>query len=158
MPKVQRVLVPVDFSDCSRAALDYAALLAAEFGADIDVLHVWESPLYASPETMIYLGDRATQTLADFARTQAGKLMEELMAKLVLRQGVGRVQGRLESGRPFQVIVSVAQEGAYDLVVMGTHGRTGFSRLATGSVAERVVRMAPCPVLTVRAPNTKEHT
>jgi nucleotide-binding universal stress UspA family protein len=158
MVQIRRILVPVDFCECSQIALDYAAFLASRFGAAVDVLHVWEAPLYASPETMVYLGNNVTQTLSDFARTQGGKLMEELLAKLERRPGIGHVQGRLEAGRPFHVIVSIAQEGAYDLIVMGTHGRTGLSRLVSGSVAERVVRLAPCPVVTMHSKEAKELT
>jgi nucleotide-binding universal stress UspA family protein len=147
MPTIRRILVPVDFSACSRAALDYAAFLGERFGAAIDVLHVWEPPGYVGPEVMINVPGRTGLPLVEFARTEAGREMEKFLAALEERKIV-EVNGRLETGMPVNMILSAAADRDYDLIVMGTHGRTGFM----GSVTERVVRRAPCPVLTLRAP------
>ena len=131
---IGRILVPVDFSDCSLAALDHAASLAQRFGASIHVLHVW---------------DHRDQTLAHFAQTGAGEAMDSVLGDLE-QHGVGGVRGRLASGDPSETIIQIAREEHYDLIVMGTHGHSGLVHLLHGSVAEKVVRRAPCPVLTVR--------
>ena len=149
MAKLNRILVPVDFSACSRAAIDYASFLAQITGASVDVLHVWEPALYPTPEAAVYAAGERHQRLVEFTITDAGRAMEETLAELE-KSLTGRVRGRLESGRPLEAILAAIAEG-YDLVVMGTHGRRGVSRLVTGSVAEKVVRMAACPVVTVHA-------
>lgn len=149
MPHVDKILVPVDFSVCSRAALEMAEVIAEKFGASVDVLHVWEPPRYVIPEVTVQLPGEPQQTLAQFARSAAGKEME---AFLVALEGKGqlRVRGRLESGDPTEVIIDLADREQYDLIVMGTHGRRGLSHVLLGSVAEKVVRRAACPVLTRR--------
>ena len=146
MESISRILVPVDFSVCSRAALEYAAFLAARLGAAIDVLHVWEPPIYFSADVMIAEGDRE-RTLAEFVRTHAGRRMEDLLASIE-RRGV-RVRGRLATGPTVDTIITSAREG-YDVLVIGTHGHTGLRHLIAGNVTEKVVRRAPCPVVTVR--------
>src|SRR5262245_21034357 len=151
MRDIQRILVPVDFSSCSLAAVDYAAFLASALGATIDVMHAWHPPyeigslLHASthgPEA-----DRR-ETLAEFMQTQAGQDLKHVLARLEAR-GLD-VQGRLEAGNPRRAIVDAAGTGGYDLIVMGTHGRTGLAHVVMGSVAEWVVRHCTVPVLTVR--------
>jgi len=149
--KLKRILVPVDFSACSREALRYAAFLASPFDASIDVLHVWEPLPYLAPETLIRVGS-TDQTLAQFARTEAARDMEQFLFELS-KLGVENARGRLETGHPARTILEVIAKGDYDLVVMGTHGRTGLSRLVVGSVAEKVVRGAVRPVVTVRHPD-----
>jgi nucleotide-binding universal stress UspA family protein len=149
---VQRILVPVDFSECSWAALEYARYFARCYQATVHVLHVWETPPYVDPGTTVDVPGR-TQTLAEFLRSPAGNEMKRLLDALE-DAGSGEVFCRLESGDPCDTIVSVAHED-YDLVVMGTHGRTGLTHLLLGSIAERVVRRAPCPVLTVRPPRSR---
>jgi universal stress protein A len=146
MESISRILVPVDFSSCSRAALEYAAFLASRLGAAIDVLHVWEPPTFFSADVMITEGDRE-RTLAEFVRSHAGQRMEELLASIE-RLGV-RVRGRLATGSPVDTIVASASDG-YDVIVIGTHGHTGLRHLIAGNVTEKVVRRAPCPVVTVR--------
>jgi nucleotide-binding universal stress UspA family protein len=146
MYTISRILVPVDFSPCSRAALDYGAFLGARFGAAIDVLHVWQPP--RSIWEPLYPMDVAQHRLVRFESTDAGQQMKEFLAHLE-GQGNLKVRGRLESGDPYETILGVAIDEAYDLIVMGTHGRTGMSHLLLGSLAEAVVRRAPCPVLTI---------
>ena len=139
-----KILVPVDFSASSRAALEYAALLGARLGAEVDVLHVW-SPQHET--------DSKKELLRDFVRSGPGHTMMEWLASFELRGGVA-AHGRLAPGAPGAVpdtIVEVVESGAYDLVVMATHGRHGLSLLWRSSVSEKVVRSAPCPVITVRA-------
>jgi len=150
MAKLNRILVPVDFSACSQAALDYAAFLAQLTAASVDVLHVWEPPLFPSDRSAIYGANERKQKLVEFMATIAGHEMERVLGELEPKLGE-RVRGRIESGRPVSAILSVLADGAYDLVVMGTHGRRGISRMTMGSVAEQIVRRARCPVVTVRA-------
>ena len=143
----RRILVPVDFSDCSRASLDVAVDLAARFGSEIEALHVWETPIYVTPDLMLWAPAQGKRSLADFARTHAGQAMEKLLES-VEKNGV-KVHGRVETGGISDVILHAAEDA--DLVVIGTHGRTGLAHVLLGSVAERVVRQSPCPVLTVRS-------
>jgi universal stress protein A len=141
----RRILVPVDFSEGSRAAFDYALALAEKLDGEVELLHVWETPTYLTPELWVSTAKQPPMALADYARQAAEKDLDAW-------RGGNRhrvpVRSRVAVGVTDQVIVEIAAE--FDLVVMGTHGRTGLSHLFVGSVAERVVRRAPCPVLTVR--------
>lgn len=148
MFEMNKILVPVDFSACSKTALDYAANLARRFGATLHLLHVWEPPRYIIPEVLVQVPGEASQTLADFARSEAGKEMETFLTGL--QDEEFEVKGRLESGDPTDCILRLAADEDYSLIVMATHGRTGLSHLFLGSVAEKVVRRAACPVLTIR--------
>jgi universal stress protein A len=147
MPQVRRILVPVDFSECSRAAVSYASELAERFDARVDLLHVWIAPAYIPPEATLGLTGSSAQTVSQFAHTHATDQLRQFA------EGIpgGRIAERfVEMGDPARVIVDVARDHSHDLIVIGTHGRTGLSRLMLGSVAEKVVRYAACPVLTVR--------
>lgn len=152
MPKLKRILVPIDFSECSRAALDYAETLAKTFDATVDLIHVWEVPPYIPPEAMVGVPGHDAQTLAQVAHGTAEQEMKGFLEDLRDR-GVSIGKPLLESGEPGRTIVDVADDGGYDMIVVGTHGRTGLSHLIMGSIAEKVVRYAHCPVLTVRAPS-----
>ncbi|HUH00585.1 MAG TPA: universal stress protein [Kofleriaceae bacterium] len=139
-----RILVPVDFSPQARNAVEYALILARHFGADVQLLHVW-------PETIVPATWGQAAVLDEFAQTQAGKEMRGYLEEL---EGSGiRVLGRLEPGDPVETIVRVAAEEHCDLIIMGTHGRTGLSHFLHGSLAEKVVRLASCPVVTLRVPD-----
>jgi len=145
---IKHILVPTDFNPDSEAALHYAADLARQLGASIHLLHVVEDPLAAGMwSSTCYSSEIAGLqiTLASDARKR-------------LRLSIPRVAGsRVEFehdvriGSAARTIVEYASEHRADLVVMGTAGRTGLARFVMGSVAERVVRTAPCPVLTLRA-------
>lgn len=155
MTTFHRILVPTDFSDCSHSACDLALQLATKFGASIDLLHVDEPPAWQGfviPELVVNMPNEASSSLHEFVQTRTHRALEHLVEKFQ-RAGVAQVRHRRESGEPGTVIVRVAEEEPFDLIVMGTHGRKGFERLMMGSVAERVVRQARCPVLTVRASN-----
>jgi nucleotide-binding universal stress UspA family protein len=141
---LKRILVPVDFSPCSQAAIDYAALLAERFGASIEVLHVWHPPRAAEDDDT---------PLTRFAQSDAGEAMTRFLAELEAR-GVPEARGRLERGAPAEAILDVACIDHCDLIVLGAHGKRGLSHLITGSVAAKVVRGASCPVLTVHATTT----
>jgi nucleotide-binding universal stress UspA family protein len=142
----KRILVPVDFSAPSDAALDYARDVAARFGASLHLLHVAEDPYRALYSAEVFVPE-----------------MENLRDE-ILEDATGRLRDRLREwdfdavpvtveaiiGTPAGSIVEYAAGHDIDLIVMGTHGRGGMSHLLMGSVAERVVRTAGCPVLTVR--------
>lgn len=151
MNHIDRILVPVDFSACSQAACDHAAFFAAKFGAAVELLHVWDVPAFTGaslPELVVVPGHDDT-LIAAAAHSEATREMDLVVAQFE-RRGISTVRRRHEVGSPADTIVRVAEEGDFDLIVMGTHGRRGFSRLIMGSVAEQVVRAAPCPVLTMR--------
>ena len=143
--RITRILVPMDFSSDADAACSYAAALAATFAASLHLLHVVENPLAAGVwSSEIYTSEiaglqinlvrDAEQRLRDYAADKAGVTDTEV-----------------RTGHVARVVLEFAKEKAIDLIVMGTHGRTGLAHAVMGSVAERVVRLAPCPVLTLRA-------
>lgn len=149
----KKILVPVDFSPSSLAALDTAIELAARFGASFELLHAWEAPAVYAPNLLVAGGALLYAELEDHTRRIAGKEMEELVASLQ-RRGFRDIRAHVERGFPPAVIVEMAAKNGFDLIVMGTHGRTAFSRFLAGSVAEKVVRLSSVPVLTVRHPDS----
>lgn len=137
------VLCPIDFSDHSRPALDLAASVAAPGGAGITLLHVVELPASYNEEP---LGEGVIQELDQSAARRLERCGDELRARI----GVP-VTTRTRIGRPgAQILAALDDDPSFDLVLMGSHGRTGLSRLLLGSVAEQVVRHASCPVLVAR--------
>jgi nucleotide-binding universal stress UspA family protein len=136
------IIVATDFGDASSLALEYGRVLAARFGADIRLLHIVDTPRAMGTE--IYLPEAVT--LNERALADAQQLMAETLATFRNEPVVGQVL----VGHPAQKIVEYATDHDVDLIVMGTHGRGGLAQMLMGSVAERVVRTAPCPVFTVR--------
>lgn len=149
------ILVPVDFSEVSQVALEYALQLAKMFDASVEVLHAWVTPAYVSPSVAIQLeGPASAQSMEAIVQAEARRQMEMFLSSVPKPHGV-EITTRIEFGFEAEVIVKAA--ASKDLVVMGTTGRAGLSRLMLGSVAEKVIRQAPCPVLTVsKAAATKE--
>jgi|GEM_PF-62521 nucleotide-binding universal stress UspA family protein len=147
-----RFLVPVDFSEGSWIALKQATSLAEHFDATIDVLHVWIAPPYVDNIHQVTV-DGAAQRFDQFALGQAGVELNRLMSS-VAPEIARQMTTRIVAGDPYLRILEMSD--AYDLIVMGTHGRTGVAHLLLGSVAEKVVRRAHCPVLTSRQPRKKE--
>lgn len=145
MKTTKKILCPTDFSDCSRGALQDAAELAALTGAKLCVMHVYQNPAYAMP-VGAYLEPNASALaqLRDALVAELDRITEPLEA-----EGVD-VETRLAEGIPYQTVVDHAKEWGADIIVMGTHGRSGLGRAFIGSVAERVVRLAHCPVLVSR--------
>jgi universal stress protein A len=146
----KRILVAVDFSECSRVALKRAAELAGSFGATIDLLHVWTVPTFMPPDSLVGYSN-ATQTFAELVKKEAEKGLEEF-AQQAKAEGIAFGRAYIHYGEPAHAIVDEAESGNYDLIAIGTHGRTGMSHFLLGSVAEKVVRLSHRPVLTVREP------
>ncbi len=148
MATLGNILYPTDFSELSAEAGRYAVLLAETFGARLHLLHVVD-------QAYQYWAGMGTETLP------AGPTAEELTrtAKQQMKEFVEKyipdtleTSTEITSGRPFVEIIRVARERRSDLIVIGTHGRGALKQMLLGSVAEKVVRKAPCPVLTVREP------
>jgi nucleotide-binding universal stress UspA family protein len=145
MQPIHRILVATDFSPCARAALDMAVDLAAAKHASILLLHVYELPTYALPDGSILNLDGMAIERIDRAVDEQLQAERQRVAKSGIAIAVERADGH-----PADTIARLALEKEIDLVVMGTHGRSGLKRLLLGSVAERVLRTASCPVLVVR--------
>jgi nucleotide-binding universal stress UspA family protein len=141
----KRICCPIDFSDASRAAMEVAADLARRCGAALVLLHAYPIPGYTFPDGSVVASPRMMQELAD----QAERHIEEWRVDAEKLAG-GPVTSDKAVGEPAAEIVSYASGNGVDLLVLGTHGRTGIQHAFMGSVAERVVRRAHCPVLTVR--------
>lgn len=145
----KHIIVPVDFSECSQAALDYAAVLGRVTGAAIEVVHVFETPYYHGAEHVIVRDENGERTtVVELFRKAAGRELDAFMAANAKRGVVATA--RLVAGDPETEIIAASQ--GCDLVVMGTHGRRGPARWLLGSITERVLRGAHCPVLTVHLP------
>lgn len=149
MITLKNVLVPTDFGEASETALMYGRDLARTFGATLHVLHVFNNVFSSAlaAEGSVPDFSEAQRSAETSARQQLEALVgdddrRELGAKAIL----------LTSSSPAKATVSYAKEANIDLIVMGTHGRGAMAQLLMGSVAEKVVRLAPCPVLTVRHP------
>ena len=142
------ILVATDFSEHSENAVEYAVDLAVQVDAAIHLINVITIPAMGIPEMGIAYGS----TIMESATKDAQGALDALAARY--RDRVTVAPPRLEVGDPRDVIDRVAKEIGADLIVMGTHGRRGVRRMLLGSVAESVVRSAPCPVLTVRAKQT----
>jgi nucleotide-binding universal stress UspA family protein len=135
------ILVPTDFSPCAEHALDYACALAAKLGAKLHLVHAIGGLF---PELPIALTDQMLGSVRDSSTAALARLVEARRADV----SFGEV--RVIEGDPRDVILQAAADVHADLIVIGTHGRRGLSRLLLGSVAEDILRRAPCPVLTVR--------
>jgi nucleotide-binding universal stress UspA family protein len=146
--KVERILVPVDYSACSRAALSAAVALAQKFGASLDVVHVWDRPSYVSNVVMTSTEPVSGKSLIAMIQENAQRDLDEFLKTSEVPSGVP-MAARLIPGDPASALVHELRQKTHDLVVVGTHGRTGLSHLLLGSVAEKLVRLSPVPVLTV---------
>ena len=141
----RRILLPSDFSDCSAEAARAARQLAGTFGARLTVLHVLDEPAALDP---MFRGEVPLELLRGRMEQYAREGMEAFVSAHF--RGEGNVETRIASGVPYREILREARETGADLIVIGTHGRTGVEHVIFGSTAEKVVRMAPCPVLTIR--------
>jgi universal stress protein A len=143
--EIRRILAPTDFSELSTQGLKSALELAEVFGATLLLLHVVEPPPYPVEGIVpSHLGATLLDDLERQASTDLAVILPETQGSKV------EVTRQVVVGIPYRKIVEVAEEEKRDLIVMTTHGRTGLSHLVMGSVAEKIVRTAPCPVLTIR--------
>lgn len=144
--KLARILVPIDFSEQSLKALHYAVCFAEQFGAELILQNVVQPVVY--PSELGYVADEipllSEQALVKSAGQRIDKLAQEAVRPPL------KCQTLVSVGSPFHEITSAAQERNVDLIVIATHGYTGLKHVLMGSTAEKVVRHAPCPVLTVR--------
>ena len=145
MIKLRKVLVPTDFSESARHALTYGISFAREYEAELTLLHVVEnltvgyaSDLFPVPMAEVF------QEISGYAKTELAKLGEEVRKKDVA------VAEQVVQGKPSAEIIRFARETEVDMIVLGTHGKGVLDQALFGSTTERVVRRAPCPVLTVR--------
>jgi len=145
MRKVSKILVPLDFSEHAEAALAYAVGLAKGFGAAVHLVHVYPVTTYAAPPLL-----PGPVVVGQF-RDESQRVFDELMTR-VKRDYSPDISGSLREGVPHVEILRCASDIGADMIVMGTHGHTGLEHLLLGSVAERVVRGAQVPVLTVPRP------
>jgi nucleotide-binding universal stress UspA family protein len=145
MPEIRRILCATDFSPASTRVYQYAVDLASRLQAEIMLIHAYQIPAYTLPDGVVEvpvevetgIRDRLTKQLSDFASS-------------IDTKGV-RIEAKLFDGVPYVEITRAARDLNADLVIIGTHGRTGLAHLLLGSVAERVVRTSEVPVLTIRA-------
>ena len=144
--EITRILVPVDFSSNSQRALDYAHGLALKFGAALHLVHVCEVPSMMTPALDAY-----AIAYTDWSQ-RLGEEAEKELIKITTALGDVKVTTEVRFGAPASAIVEAAGANKADLIVMGTHGHGAVMHLLMGNVAERVVRTASCPVLTVREP------
>lgn len=144
----RRVLVPLDFSEFSDRALQVARDLSDE-STELLLLHVYEPPRLSRPDLMIWGElDGEMMPLAKIVKEEAKEKLDALVEDLSPRTSA-RLRPLVEEGRASNTIIDVARREGCDMIVLGSHGRSGFKRLVLGSVAEAVVRGASCPVLTV---------
>lgn len=146
MTAFKRILVPHDFSDDAAAALDWAIELAGQLGAELHLLHAYRLPLEMFSPYGVPVPDSVMPEIREAARRR----LKELKARVEAAGLTGQIH--LREGPPADAIVEAARELCADLIVMGTRGRTGLAHVVLGSVAQRTVRSAPCPVLTLKAP------
>ncbi len=146
----QRILLPIDGSECSQIALEHGLQLAKTLGSEVMLLHTVENPLslYAVPETLAY-----NKELFDVLKESGRKTLESAKT-LADEKGVKAETKFLENVAPLEAILETLK--TCDIVVMGTHGRRGFDRWMFGSVAEGVLRHADKPCLMIRHPDTKK--
>jgi nucleotide-binding universal stress UspA family protein len=146
-PEIKKVLVPVDFSDYSKSSLRYAVNFAKHFNAELFLVYVVEPMVYppdfsmgqiAIPSVDVEMDKRAVEELNNLAKKE---IPAELKSKVIVK-----------TGKPFVEIIETASAEDIDLIIIATHGHSGIEHVLFGSTAEKVVRKAPCPVLTLREP------
>ena len=141
--EIKTILVPTDFSERSNAAIETALLMAKQAGAKIIFLHILQWPDH--PDEMTPMADEGYAFMKDWANAFLTDLVHQAG-----REGL-EASAEVVDGVPFLEIIQSAGKHAADLIIMGTHGRTGLQHLMLGSQAERVLRQAPCPVMTIKS-------
>ena len=150
MMKIKKILFPTDFTEGALAAMPYVADLAASYGAKLYLLHV----IYdMSASTGLHVPHISLNAMYEEMQKGAEKEIGDFGAEMSVK--LKDVETRVLRGVPYEEILKFARENGVDLIVMGTHGRSGLDRVIFGSTAEKVVRNAECPVLTVRSQKGK---
>ncbi len=153
---INKILVPIDFSDYSKSALKYAVNFCKYCKAEMTLIYVVEPVIYPPDFSMGQIAIPSVNAEWD----ERAKQELDKLAKEHIPAGVP-VKTIIKTGKPFLEIIETASELDIDLIIIATHGRTGIEHILFGSTAEKVVRKAPCPVLTLREPikgfNFKEH-
>ncbi len=147
MKHFKKILLATDFSDCSEKASEYAVSLVKMYNSSLTVLHIINEPVDLRG---FYVPHISFEQLEKEIETGAGAMLEKFC-----KENLKEIEGYetlLVTGVPYEEIIRIASETDASLIVIGTHGRTGLDHLIFGSTAERVVRSAPCPVMTVRVP------
>jgi len=144
---ISKILAPIDFSDYSKNALKYAAEFALNFKAKIFLIYVIEPVIYPADFSI----GQVTIPTPDVDMHSRAQSELDSLAKSFIESSI-EVETMIKSGKPFVEIIETASEKDIDLIIIATHGHTGVEHLLFGSTAEKVVRKAPCPVLTVREP------
>lgn len=144
---IKKIMCPVDFSEGSEHAMRYAVAFASAYEAELELLHVVELPFLPSYSTA---GVPDMSLPVEQIQEECENRLEGIVEEQ--KEVYDNISGRVVVGAPFVEIIREAREGNFDLLVVGTHGRTGIKHMLIGSVAEKVVRKAPCPVLTVKHP------
>ena len=147
IPNIKKILVPIDFSDYSKSALKYAVNFCNSFNAEMTLIYVVEPVIYPPDFSMGQIAIPSVNTEWD----ERAKQELEKLAKEEIPSGL-TVNTLIKTGKPFIEIIETAGELDIDLIIIATHGRTGVEHILFGSTAEKVVRKAPCPVLTLREP------
>jgi nucleotide-binding universal stress UspA family protein len=147
---IARILVPTDFSGPSREAIEVATELARKLDASLTLMHAWQVTISAAAEGGM---DYAVHDISQEVEVAARDQLRDELAKL--RTEVPAADSELRSGNACEEILDTARRRQADLIVMGTHGRTGFKRALLGSIAEKIVRLSPIPVLTVGRPKRR---
>ena len=151
MKPIKKILCPVDCSKGSAVALEYALAFAAQCNAEVHLLHVWQVHYQVRQDLSVWMEAHGQLPIAkvieDEAREETDRFLMSLSAETRKDLKIHIVEGE-----PWRAVVDMAVRDGFDMITMGTHGRTGVAHLYLGSVAEKVVRHAVCPVLTVRMP------
>lgn len=145
--QIKKILVPIDFSEYSKASLRYSCEFAKLFDANLFLIHVLEPVIYPPDFSM---GQISIPSLNTEVGERAKQELENLCKACI--EGDVRVTTIVKNGKPFYEIIETAEEIDADLIIIATHGHSGVEHILFGSTAEKVVRKAPCPVLTTRTP------
>ncbi len=147
-PIINKILVPIDFSDYSKSSLVYAVQFAKQFNSELLLIYVVEPIIYPPDFSMGQIAIPSVDLEVD-------KRAEEELSKLAKKEIPSGIKARtlVKTGKPFIEIIETAEEENIDLIIISTHGHTGVEHILFGSTAEKVVRKAPCPVLTLREPS-----
>lgn len=149
MIKLKHILHPTDFSDNSDQALKYACSLAIQYSAELHLINVVQDAGWLIPSMEVTFPENYYEKQKQYANEELSVLPDKVLSH------TGSIIRNVCEGRPYVEIIRYAHKNAIDMIVMGTHGYTNLAHMVMGSVAENVVRRAPCPVLTVHPENYK---